>query len=394
LRVVTIHWANTVLPKGFPAESPGGAENAVWEIARRLSKENEVSIISAGYAPATREVEGVRLIWIPVSRAVRSKWIRPDAYYSQAAKLAIAHGAEVVHLVNCIEPALWLGNRTRTVLNMHNELALYPPYPKPKEKFYSKYLGNIDAAVGVSAYICKSFLRSFSQAGIPCFRVFNGADFSVFKPEKRDQRFLEALGIDDSDFVLYWGGRIIRRKGLHLAIEVVDRLNARLLVTGIGDPNLPYYSSILRKIDNDPRVVFLGNVPLDTRAKAMASSDAVLCPSIWQDPSPLICYEGQACGRPVIGTRVGGVPELIEHSRTGLLSSPHADSLSRWAEMLMSNPSLSRRLGKHAHARARTWFDWDKVAEQFQHIYSMDEDHLNDLAGASPSSYANLPMKK
>jgi colanic acid/amylovoran biosynthesis glycosyltransferase len=92
---------------------------------------------------------------------------------------------------------------------------------------------------------------------------------------------------------------------------------------------------------------------------------------------PVCLMEAAACGVPVVATRVGGIPELVEHERTGLLAPPgDANSFARALEGLLQNPDARRRMGLAARARAEARFS---VAQQVDALLKVWSDMLRPV---------------
>jgi len=76
-------------------------------------------------------------------------------------------------------------------------------------------------------------------------------------------------------------------------------------------------------------------------------------PSEWYENCPRSCIESFACGTPVIGANIGGIPEMVEHNETGLLFTPaSADDLHQKIDYLFSHPEEATRMGKAARVKA------------------------------------------
>jgi glycosyltransferase involved in cell wall biosynthesis len=379
-----IHWQYSTFPEDFPEHSPGGAENAIWEIAKRVSKKHKVRIFCLGEKNFISYIEGIEFIRIQAPIILRSKWTRPDYYFYKAMKQINEEAKkekQIVHCVTCIEPAAFANKKVRVILNMHNEIKKYLPYPSFKRKFYENKIRRIDFVTGVSNFIINSFLDYFIFDRKKTKTIYNGADFKIFNPKNRNKKEIyKNYGLDDKKLLLYFGGRIIQRKGLHLLIDAIKGLDVNLIVTGVGDrrqKDKEYYEKIIGLMKNSKNIRFAGDVDEKERGKILSSSDIAFCPSIWDDPSPLICYEAQAAGVPVIGFRRGGIPELIENRKTGIICDEK--TLRKEIIKLIKNKNKIKQMSKNAYKKARKEFDWDKVAKEYFKLYMENNknEHIN-----------------
>jgi len=119
------------------------------------------------------------------------------------------------------------------------------------------------------------------------------------------------------DFLLYLS-RISREKGTHLAIEVAHRADRRLVIAGnIDDVDRPYFESeVLPHVDGDA-VRYIGEANAEKKRELFSRTRCLLAPITWHEPFGLFMAEAMACGTPVVGFRMGSVPEVVEHGVTG-----------------------------------------------------------------------------
>ena len=76
-------------------------------------------------------------------------------------------------------------------------------------------------------------------------------------------------------------------------------------------------------------------------------------------------------GKPILATPVGGIPEVIENGKNGVLIEPNVDKISKKIEYLLENKQLAEELGRNAKKTVEEEFKWEKTAEAFTEIYSM-----------------------
>ncbi len=159
------------------------------------------------------------------------------------------------------------------------------------------------------------------------------------------------LGAGDR-FVLLTVAYLIRAKGVDVAVRALARLPeaAELWVVGDGDQSAPL-EALARELGVRGRVRFLG---LQARVEPyMQAADAFVCPSRWAEAAGLVNIEAQACGLPVLASRIGGIPEYVEDGRTGLLFPPGDDeALAAAARRLMDDPDRRREMALAARELA------------------------------------------
>jgi phosphatidylinositol alpha 1,6-mannosyltransferase len=194
-----------------------------------------------------------------------------------------------------------------------------------------------------------------------------GVDREQFNPGRRDMGWRRGLGIGDAELVVAFLGRIVIEKGLDVFAEAIDELDARgvryrVLVVGDG-PAGNWFEARL-----PPSSVFVGHREGADLARALASSDVLLNPSITETFGN-VTLEAMACALPVVAAVATGATSLVRDGETGLLVEPgdvegFGDALETYAR----DPDLRYRHGEAGLAFART-MDWDRINSSVLHVY-------------------------
>jgi glycosyltransferase involved in cell wall biosynthesis len=158
----------------------------------------------------------------------------------------------------------------------------------------------------------------------------------------------ERFGMESPTFV--FAGRLTPQKNLPLAIAAMDRVaGASLIVIGAG-PSEDQLRSAVTESGAGDRVSFKGALPRDEAIAWMRAADACLLPSDWEN-FPHAAVEALAAGTPVIATAVGGVPEIIETGRNGILVAPgDVEALAAAMTSLVHDPARTAALREGAAA--------------------------------------------
>jgi glycosyltransferase involved in cell wall biosynthesis len=190
-------------------------------------------------------------------------------------------------------------------------------------------------------------------------------DALLVNGEAAQKVVLNRQGVDDntkfgastcmatSPEVLRFGflGRWDRVKGVHLLVEAFSRVPKTLpielyiLAAYAGAESRKYCEAVRRSVAGDPRIHFLPDAQKKGSADFLASIDALIVPSQWLETGPLVVLEAFAAKRPVIGSDLGGIREIVSHERDGLLVS-HAD-VNAWTTAMVrlaSDRGLLERL--------------------------------------------------
>jgi glycosyltransferase involved in cell wall biosynthesis len=119
-------------------------------------------------------------------------------------------------------------------------------------------------------------------------------------------------------------GTLVWHKGVHVLIDAVRALAADSCELKVfGDPaGDPSYTAELRAQAAGLPVRFMGAFPREATAEVYAQIDLLVVPSLWLENSPLVIHEAFMAGLPIVGARIGGIADLVEHGVNGLLYTP------------------------------------------------------------------------
>jgi glycosyltransferase involved in cell wall biosynthesis len=158
-------------------------------------------------------------------------------------------------------------------------------------------------------------------------------------------------------------GRVAREKGLDRAIRIARAAGLELRVGAkISDVDRDYFEHEIRPLLALPGVRFIGEVDDRDKQELIGNALALLFPIDWPEPFGLVMIESMACGTPVIATRCGSVPEVVEHGRSGYI----VGSIEEGVGAVRAAGNLSRR-GVRACFDAR--FTSRRMAEDYLRIY-------------------------
>lgn len=185
----------------------------------------------------------------------------------------------------------------------------------------------------------------------------NGCDASIFHPAERGSA-RRALGVrQDAELVVYVG-RLVAEKGLRelmSAFESLRHARPRLHVVMVGDGPMRRELEQMAGAANADRVKLVGALGPDDVARWMAASNVVTLPS-YSEGHPNVLVEAMACGRPVVATPVGGIPEVVDDESGILVPSHDAGALASGLQRALDRGWDATELGRK-HSRA-----WGQVA--------------------------------
>ncbi|MDD9207924.1 glycosyltransferase [Georgenia sp. 10Sc9-8] len=172
-------------------------------------------------------------------------------------------------------------------------------------------------------------------------------------------------------------GRLVERKGVETAVEALAELpTAELLVAGgptaealDDDPEVRRLRDLATRLGVADRVRFLGAVDRAEMPALIRSADVVVA-TPWYEPFGIVPLEAAACGRPVVGSAVGGLLDTVRPEVTGLLVPPRDPAaLTAALAGLLADPERCHRFGRAARRRAVTRYGWDRVAAATERAY-------------------------
>ena len=170
-----------------------------------------------------------------------------------------------------------------------------------------------------------------------------------------------------TDFIYF--GRLVVEKGIETLIAAAaEAPDVKVLIAGDG----PHKASLedLSSKSNAENVEFLGYVDRGRLHDMVREALAVVMPSIWFENFPYSILESFALGKPVIASDIGGMPEMVKDSQTGLLFEPgNGLALAERMKYLQGNPSLVDEMGRHARNRAETEFDAETHYRRLMEVY-------------------------
>jgi glycosyltransferase involved in cell wall biosynthesis len=192
-----------------------------------------------------------------------------------------------------------------------------------------------------------------------------GGNWSVIYNCAVPERFPFVGDTDPATAPLVFLGRLDRCKGAHHAIAVAEQLQRRLIIAGNISPlahEQAYFAQELKpRIDGD-LITYVGPVDDAHKRALLAQAAAMLMPIEWEEPFPVVLPESMLCGTPLIAFRRGGVPEGIDHGRTGFL----CDTVGEMANLVRCLPTIARAT---VRAEAVRRFSDRAVIDEYERLY-------------------------
>jgi len=358
----------------------GGAEAMIAQLRRGLEKEgHQVRILCGNEQGNGENIADARfLIGNEESLLMRFMYLfNPFAFLALRQELRNFQ-PDVVHLhtISKASPFILLPLKNiPTVLTMHDQslfdatrisdLPLLEPYrktfsdyfiDKPSLRFYGEKLRfyilrrlakNVDTVLACSDF----YANCARQSGIfPHIETLHNG--IVLAPPSLMVNFKEILFV----------GRLSEEKGISVLLEAVALLkekhpDMRLRIVG-GGHLADKLKEQISGLHIDDIVYLLGYKSPKEIAELYKQSSLVAVPSLCPDNLPTVCIEAMAVGRPIVASNLGGIPELVNHEKTGFLVPPNnVGALTGSIDRLLSDPELMQEMGSAGRKKAEREFD-------------------------------------
>jgi glycosyltransferase involved in cell wall biosynthesis len=278
--------------------------------------------------------------------------LQAPALMVQIGKFMLSRGIEVAHVHNLAPlifaglPARLLGrSRPRVVYTEHNQIYRAREWAKRRFRHYVRLA---DEVVAVSNDLRNTLVSKLQIVGTPVRVLHNGIDPAPFANADGSVVRRE-LGIPDDQFLVGTAVVLSEQKGIrHLldAARIVRAADPSLsFVVGGDGPLRVQLEKAAAELQLGDTVRFLGyrrDVP-----QLIAALDAYVLPSLWEG-LPLALLEALALGKPIVATRVGGNPEVVEDGENGLLVPPRdPEALARALLTVRRDAALRARMRKN-----------------------------------------------
>lgn len=344
----------------------GGAERHVLSLARGLAgRGHDVRVFCHPRGRLRRDAErsGLRAVALGTAgqtdpgAALRLAWQvrrwRPDVLHLHTPK---------DYLIGTLAGRLTA--KTAVVLTRHLLLPVRP---------HMRRLYNGSDAVICPCRALRDQLASEGVAPDKLELVYGAVDLEPFlHPSDGSGQLRRELGLGESDTIIGILGRLVPGKGHGVLLEAVSRLGVspagpKLLIIGDGPERSALQAQAVR-LGLSGQVVFAG---FRTDVPAVLSAlDVVVLASTHTEVLPLSVMEAMAAGRAVVATSVGGVPEIVEDGRSGLLVPPgDADALATALRRLIADPALRAELGRAAALRVQQQFTLPRMVAEMERVY-------------------------
>jgi len=226
-----------------------------------------------------------------------------------------------------------------------------------------------DALISIGPFTEQGYRRIYPQAD-RIVSIPNGIDLAPYATPAPRPADLDPA-IREEGYILFLG-RLARRKGVDVLLDALARLSGdsqvRLVIAGTGDEQAELQARAAQ-LNLGQRMRFVGRVEGAAKVYLLQNALATVMPSRVWEAFPLVLLETYAAGRPVIGSNVPGIADLVEPHKTGMLvPQENAEALAAALSRIFADPDTARLMGAHARQAAQN-YSWEAVAAKHIELY-------------------------
>jgi glycosyltransferase involved in cell wall biosynthesis len=358
---------------GVDPETTSGGETYERELLRHLAQNGvSIEIMLARHKKYPTDIANWTVYRLPIGRGLR--W--PVAAVVLPAFIARRYRATAfdilrVHSIRYIGPAALLARRW-----YHVDVPIIAHHHHLDANLFNRVIERpvieaVERIITVSEFSKRQLIEELRVDGANVEVVPNGVD-RRFTPDGRDPALARRLDVGARRVVLFLGG-LKRRKNLSFLIDVWSEIasirpNARLVIGGTG----PMQSSLqarARSANVADTVIFTGRLQESEKVAYYNLADVFVSPSSLEGFGFSVA-EAMSCGRPVVVSAAGALPELIADGEGGFVcpSGDHARFVKSILALL-DDPELRRRCGEFNRARIEARYRWDRCSKSIEQIY-------------------------
>ena len=353
-----------------PPKWLGGTEIATYNIARHLAKRgHEVHVITSlddglpGYSMeqgfhvhriGLLRVRFLGIIMFWLRRVLKVRRLGPDIVHCQSIMMGVVGflGKKLLH-----KPYVVWGRGAD----------IYMPWLF-KTPILRLVLKNADGVIALTEDMKKEMQKT-RAGGISV--IANGLDLERFAALRREEMRGKLQTKPDQRLIVFAGGfRPV--KGVTYLIEAMNVVrekhrSAMLMLIGKG-PEEDTLRHLAERLDLGNCVRFVGQVPNDAVPQYLAAADVLVLPSL-SEGFPNVVLEAMAAGLPVVASRVGGLPEIIEEGHNGFLVEPKSpEQIAEKVLLLLGDDELRKRISENNREKAQG-YSWERVVDRLEEVY-------------------------
>ena len=238
---------------------------------------------------------------------------------------------------------------------------------------FLSFTKKMDAIIVTSNELYEGIKKEYKISNEKLILIPNGIDADTCKPNLDISNLKEKYRLQNEKIILTIGV-MSGQKGHDLLLKVLpgilkENKNVKLVLVGYG-PELNNLKNMAKKLDISENVIFTGKVPHKELQFYYNLPDVFVFPTLRVEGAPLVIPEAMACEKPVIASRIGGIPTVIENYKDGILVEPgNLEELKEKILEVLNDEQLAKKLGENARKKVVEKFSLDKMVEDTIKVY-------------------------
>ncbi|MDX9893222.1 MAG: glycosyltransferase family 4 protein [Patescibacteria group bacterium] len=356
----------------------GGAELAVKEITDRLPEIDfdMITVNLDGQQPKNQQVGNVNIHRL--GRGKISKYLFPWTGFKLATKLHQEKKYDAVWAIMANQAglvALRLKNKfpqIKYLLTLQEGDSLKRIWSRTFliRPLYRRIYRRADYIQSISSYLSNRAVQ-YGYRGKSSI-VPNGVDLEKFKTDIDSAQLDELrtkLNLTSADKIVVTASRLVHKNGIDILIKSARNLPLKILILGQGELQLKL-EALAQELGVKNKILFLGHIGQPDLPKYLKIADVFVRPSRSEGLGSAF-LEAMAAGLPVIGTKVGGIPDIITEGQTGLFCEvDNPKDLENKIKLLLTDNDLRLRLIDNGKKLAVNKYDWQLVTSQMRDIFN------------------------
>ncbi|MBL1210505.1 glycosyltransferase family 4 protein [Geminocystis sp. GBBB08] len=229
--------------------------------------------------------------------------------------------------------------------------------------------------------VCSKYMRHEINRALGCPWDKIDVVYNGIRPEKKRrspnfncEEFRRKFAGDDEK-IIYYVGRMTYEKGIHILLnaapKIIQALERKVKFVIIGGGNTNYIKDLAHHLEIWDRCYFTGFMSDEDLNLFQTVADCAVFPSLYE-PFGIVALESFASRVPVVVSDTGGLPEVVRHGQTGLVTQTNnPDSLAWGILEMLKNPDYAQLLVNNAYDDLSKRFQWSKLAEQTVAVYEL-----------------------
>jgi glycogen synthase len=296
----------------------------------------------------------------------------------QVAALKRSFQPNLIH-INTSQPSLFFHQQTITAHLCPTLVSVYEPViPTETNSLLGRTLQQADWITAMSDSLLTDIRQFMPEVSDKSSLIRSELDMPTLAPSP--------LNWQPQSILCF--GRLVHEKGFDVALRAFAQVRGhypdlRLRIAGDG-PIRRDLEALANSLNIAQAVDFMGWVEPENIPALINEATLVVMPSRWQEPFGYVALQTAQMARPIVATRVGGIPEIVIDGQTGILVDPESsDQLADALLRLLGNPSLAETIGQAARHRAETCFSFSRVVDQYAELYTTIGQRSGQQSGAS-----------